>query len=164
MAEETEYLKAKLAAYTPKHFKWRENDKYKIEASEAVEDLTFRMDTGILQKYQLLRTKELERHVLKNCYSKTTDYNIHQAKRCEKYHMDNDYKLNLIGSFMKEHMWKHSLSYHNCTRTPEFAKLDTIEAKDRVYQKCHEEFIDKVSNKLEGELTERARDIFGSSD
>ena len=62
---------------------------------------------------------------------------------------------------MRDHLWKHELSYTNCTRKPEFTKLGSIVEKDRAYLQCHEEYMDKMNNKLEVELTERAKNLFG---
>ena len=81
MAEETEYWKAKLAKFTPKKFKWRENEKMKKEAEDATQELIFRMNQGILLKLKLQRTQEVEKYAIKNCYGKDSGYNYLQAKR-----------------------------------------------------------------------------------
>ena len=164
MAEETDYWKAKLAKFTPKQFSWSENATYHREAEKALDNLKFTMEEGVLLKYRLLREKELDKYISTNCYGKGSGYNYLQAIKCEEYHYENDYKLNLIGSFLKDHTWKHILAYHNCTRTNEFNRLKTIEEKDRVYLGCHTKFMTTIQEKLPAEFAEKAKELFQSSD
>ena len=54
--------------------------------------------------------RQLEGLVAENCYGKKS-FSYLEAEQCEKFHMTNDYKLNLINSFWKDHVPKHVLSY-----------------------------------------------------
>ena len=71
------------------------------------------LEEGILQKYKVLRTKQLEQNISANCFgdSKLT---VWEAEQCEKFHYDNDYKLKIMGSFWKDHIPKHVKAYQSC--------------------------------------------------
>ena len=89
---------------------WKPDVKYTLEAAKTLKRTQADLHEGILAKYQVLRTKQLEGIVAENCYGKKS-YSYLEAEQCEKFHFKNDYKLNLIDSFWKDHAPKHVLSY-----------------------------------------------------
>ena len=140
MAEHSEFFQSHLNKVGSLNHPWYENEKMKLEAEKAFEHAKVDVDHGLVEKYKALRMKELDQFVNKNCY-KNKQYNFAQAQRCEQYHFENDYKLGLLNSFTKDHIWKYMVDYKNCTRSQEFKSLDNIVEKDRAYQKCHDKFM-----------------------
>ena len=60
---------------------------------------------------------------------------MHEAEQCEKFHFENDYKMNAITNFWKDHISKHIKDHNKC-----MGALDahsTVAAKDRAYADCH---------------------------
>ncbi len=53
--------------------------------------------------------------------------------------MNNDYKLNLISSFWREHAPKHVKSYQTCQVGT--ANLSSTVEKERVFAQCHNEWV-----------------------
>ena len=92
---------------------WTVNDKYVAQAKEVYDRQEMRLEEGILQKLTLDRQKLLDSHIAKNCYQ-NKNYNYLQAKQCENFHRSNDFKLNMLKTFYKDHALKEWLSYEDC--------------------------------------------------
>ena len=105
--EGTDYFQAKRQRFQPMNFIWKENEKLKREANIAADHVVEEVRNGILLKYEALRLQELDRIISKNCF-KNKEYNYLQARKCEEYHMENDYKLGLINRFIMDHIWKYT--------------------------------------------------------
>ena len=118
------------------------------------------LEDGILSKYMVLRTKQLEQIVADKCYSKKS-FTYLEAEQCENFHFKNDYKLNLIQSFWKDHEAKHILSYKTCMAGVD--KLDSVVEKDKAYADCHDSWVKDFKNVQSQELEVRARQLFGKS-
>ena len=59
-----------------------------------------------LTKLRLQREQELMTTLADKCY-KGNDYTYHQAATCQNFYTQNDFKLNLLGTFVRDHMTKH---------------------------------------------------------
>ena len=73
--------------------------------------------------------------------------------------MDNDYKLNAINSFWKDHFTKHLLSYEQCKLG--LSDINNIADKDRAYADCHNQWIRDFKVTQANRLEERARSLLG---
>ena len=93
---------------------------------------------GILTKFHLMRTKQLEAQIIEACYKKKS-LNIDQAEACENFYMDNDYKLKNIEKFWEDHIPKHLINYQGCVNHAMTQKT-TLE-KERVFDDCHNDWI-----------------------
>ena len=68
------------------------------------------LEEGILAKLRLQREQQLLDTLADKCYT-NNDYTFAQAQQCEEFYMKNDFKLNLLNSFVRDHMTKHFQSY-----------------------------------------------------
>ena len=155
----TDYLKNKFKTFQPLQYDWTPSDKLIYEANEAFDQASTDVDIGILEKFTALRMKELDKIINTNCY-KNKEYNYLQAQKCEEYHMDNDYKLNLLNSFTRDHVWKYMVEYNNCYNNSEFNSIADPTEKDRAYLKCHEDFMKQWDGQIQKELHTRAKELF----
>ena len=91
---------------------WRFEDKaeYQDAKDKLMENITFKLEEGVISHLKALRMKELDKYIMKNCY-KNKDYNYLQAEKCDEFHIEKDYKLGLLNSYAKDHLWKHDLDY-----------------------------------------------------
>ena len=92
---------------------WQPSDKYVHEFDNAIQRAHYDLEDGILNKFRALRTKQLENLVAQNCYT-GKKFTFDEAEFCEKYHYENDYKLNLINTFWADHIPKHANTYLSC--------------------------------------------------
>ena len=159
----TEYFQNKLKHFGSLSVDFYENEKYNREAIIAFDHAKADLETGILAKFRALRMQELDRLVNRNCY-KNKNYNFLQAQKWASYTYENDYKLGLLNNYTRDHSWKYMLDYKNCTRTDEFKSLPSLVEKDRVYQECHEKFMNQWKDRIVPELSERAKQLFESTD
>jgi hypothetical protein len=74
--------------------------------------------------------------------------------------MDNDYKLNILTSFTSDHIWKYLKEYENCYMNDSLANTSSLEAKDRMFLACHDEWINKVQKEVPDTLKARAKELF----
>ena len=116
------------------------------------------LDEGILTKYHVLRTRQVDNTAIQNCYENKS-YTFNEAKACHKFHLDNDYKLNAISSFWKDHFTKHLLSYGQCKVG--LANIQNIADKDRAYADCHNQWIRDFKVTQANNLEGRARSLLG---
>ena len=112
--------------------------KYYLEFKDTMERVQNDLNEGILLKYKMLRTKQLESLVATNCYE-NPKFNLNEAEVCHKFHFENDYKLNSIGSFWKDHVSKHIRDYHKCNSGLD--QLQSVAEKDRAFADCHASWV-----------------------
>ena len=79
---------------------------------------------------------------------------------CHDFYEKNDFKLNLIKSFVTDHMTKHLQAYEKCYSGESFAALQTNEEKDREFLSCHKKWISNLKNEVAFELDSKARTLF----
>jgi len=79
---------------------------------------------------------------------------------CEKFHYDNDFKLNLLKNFFGDHMMKHIADYESCWTNEDFKRSTSVAEKDRKFVDCHNRWIDNLRNNVAFELELRARELF----
>ena len=87
--------------------------KYSLEFKDTMDRAKNDLNEGILLKFRMLRTKQLESLVASNCYE-NSKFTLNEAEICQKFHFENDYKLNAIGSFWRDHVSKHIKDYQKC--------------------------------------------------
>tara|TARA_B110001450_G_C17367767_1_gene378369 strand:- start:97 stop:459 length:363 start_codon:yes stop_codon:yes gene_type:complete len=112
------------------------------------------LEQGVLLKYKMLRLKQLEQQVSSNCYG-DPKLNVLEAEMCENFHLKNDYKMKILGSFWKDHIPKHILGYQKCTDVTQ--GLDTVAQKDKAFADCHKHWIKDWKENKSQELEGRAR-------
>ena len=75
-----------------------------------LERVAYDLNEGILANLKAKRVQYLEKHAIETCYAKN-DYTFQQAERCQKFLIDQDFKLNLINNFTTDHLVRHVQSY-----------------------------------------------------
>ena len=83
-----------------------------------------------------------------------------QAQKCEEFYYVNDFKLNMMESFVSDFMTRHLLEYQACWQNPKFEALQTNEEKDREYLACHKQWIRNLKENVSQELELKARQSF----
>ncbi len=134
---------------------WTVDVKYFKHALDALERAKFDIEDGVVLKLQATRQRELEQHVVKNCYQNKT-YNFLQAQKCEEFHYKNDFKLGLLKNFFNDHIIKHLKQYETCWKNPDFEALRTNEERDLAFVSCHEKWIAHLRENVVPELEGRA--------
>ena len=77
---------------------------------------------------------------------------------CEDFHYSNDYKLNLLGSFVRDHLTKHLIDFdESCVSGSAISSLDTNEDKDRAFLKCKDGWISNFKNNASLDMEVKAR-------
>ena len=137
---------------------WAVDVKYFRKALEVLEAAKFELEDGIILKQQILRQKELEEYVVKNCYQNRT-YNFLQAQKCEEFHYANDFKLNLLKTFFSDHIARHLKQYETCWKNAEFESLNTNEEKDLAFVECHDKWVANIRENVVPELEGRVREF-----
>ena len=92
---------------------WTLDVKYFQKAYDEIEKVKFGLEDGIILRMQVERLKYLEQQIIKNCYQNKT-YTFMQAQKCEQFHIQNDFKLNLLKNFFNDHIVKHINEYQMC--------------------------------------------------
>ena len=103
--------------------------------------------------------QQLERVVASKCY-RNNDFTFMQAQKCEEFYYKNDFKLNMLNTFVSDFMGKHLQEYQACWQNPSFESLKTNEEKDRVYLACHKQWIRNLKENVAPELEARALQSF----
>ena len=85
---------------------WQLDVKYFMQANDAIARVQKDIQEGVLSKCELSRQQQLEKIVAQKCY-KGNDFSYLQAQKCEQFYYKNDFKLNLIKSFVADHIDKH---------------------------------------------------------
>ena len=79
---------------------------------------------------------------------------------CQSFYEKNDFKLNLLNSFVRDHMTRHLIEYEQCYMGAAFNALPTNEAKDREFQACHNKWISNLKQNVTFDLEVKAREMF----
>ena len=64
-----------------------------------------------------------------------------EAEQCEEFHMRNDYKLRLIGSFWDDHVPKHINDYRACMTKTGIENMSSSLEKERAFADCHKDWV-----------------------
>ena len=119
------------------------------------------LEEGILTKLRLERQQQLMTMLADKCY-KNNDYTFLQAERCERFYTENDFKLNLLGSFVREHTLPHLQQHEKCYSGAAFESLATNEEKDRAFEACHSKWLSTLKSEVAFDLELKARQLFQS--
>ena len=138
---------------------WKIQPKSLMQVQNAVERLSTDLEEGILTKLRLQRQQQLLNTLANKCYS-NNDYTYAQAQTCEQFYTKNDFKLNLLNGFVRDHMTKHWQSYEKCYTGAAFESLPSMEAKDREFLSCHNKWISNLKSEVAYELELKARNLF----
>lgn len=138
---------------------WQLDVKYYLQANDAIARVQNDIQEGALRKCELVRMQQLEKIVAQKCY-KGNDFTFMQAQKCEQFHYKNDFKLNLIKSFVADHMDKHLQAYQSCWQNPSFEALPTNEDKDRAFLACHKQWTRNLKENVQPELELKALQNF----
>ena len=92
---------------------WVPDHKYALEFKDAIDRVRNDLEQGILTKFRVLRTRQLEGIVASKCFENDS-YTYSEAEACENFHFDNDYKLNAVNNFWFDHISKHVKDYQKC--------------------------------------------------
>ena len=79
---------------------------------------------------------------------------------CHEFYEKNDFKLNLLKSFVRDHMAKQFISYEKCYTGAAFEALPTNEDKDRAFLSCHNKWISNLKSNVSFDLDVKAREMF----
>ena len=138
---------------------WSVQPKALLQVQNAVQRLQVDLEEGILTKLRLQRQQQLMKTLADKCYT-NNDYTYAQAITCHEFYEKNDFKLNLLQSFVRDHMTKHFLSYEKCYSGAAFEALPSVEEKDRAFLACHDKWIRDLKSDVAYELDVKARSIF----
>ena len=137
---------------------WKIQPRAIMQVSDAIGRLNRDLEEGILTKLRLQRKQTLLASVAQNCFGRS-DLNYQQAAKCEEFYMKNDFKLNLMDSFVRDHMNKHLVEYEKCYTGAAFESLSNVE-KDREFAACHSRWIANLKGNVAFELEVKARELF----
>ena len=118
------------------------------------------LEQGVLLKYKVLRQKQLDRQISSNCYG-DSKLNVLEAEMCENFHLKNDYKMKILGSFWQDHIPKHVTAYQKCVDVTK--GLETVAEKDKAFADCHKHWIKDWKENKSQELEARARMLFAKN-
>ena len=159
---ETDFFKMQRAAslnnLANQASSWTVDVKYFKQALQSLERAKFVIEDGIVLKLQAVRQRELEEHVVKNCYQNRS-YNFLQAQKCEEFHYKNDFKLGVLRTFFNDHVAKHLKHYEQCWKSADFEAMKTNEEKDIAFVECHEKWIGNLRENVVPELETRVREL-----
>ena len=138
---------------------WKIQPKSLMQMQQAVERVNMDLEEGILTKLRLQRQQQLLGSLADRCY-KSNDYTYAQAMQCHDFYERNDFKLNLLKSFVRDHMAKHFVSYEKCYSGDAFEALGSPEEKDREFLACHNKWISNLKTNVSQDLEVKARQLF----
>ena len=130
---------------------WKMDIKYAREFQHAVDRAAADLNEGVIKHAKAKRMQQLEAHAADVCYTKT-DFDFMQAQQCEKFHYDNDYKLNLASRFFRDHMVRHLKEYDACMTGSSFESLPTNADKDRAFLDCHHRWVRNLKQEVTPDL------------
>ena len=136
------------------------DSKYHAEVSEAAARVQNDLESGILTKFRVQRTRQLESITVKNCWE-NSKFTFAEADMCTKFHFDNDYKMNAIDNFWKDHFPKHYLTYKRCSDGLD--SLSSVAEKDKAYADCHKDWMKDFKEEQSQNLEARARALLGKN-
>ena len=117
---------------------------------------------GILQKYQVLRMRQLEQLAIDKCYN-DKKLNFSEAEICENFLYSNDFKVNAIKNFFSDNTVRHVKEYMACQDDEQVQGQPSLLGKERAFMQCHNEWIKNFKNNTVYELEERARKYLGKN-
>ena len=138
---------------------WRIQPKSIMQMTNAVERLKMDLEEGILAKLRLQRQQQLLDVLSDKCYQ-SNDYTYAQAMMCQEFYEKNDFKLNLLDGFVRDHMTKHLQGYEQCYSGAAFESLPTNADKDREFLSCHKKWISNLKTNVAFDLETKARNLF----
>ena len=141
---------------------WSIQPKALMQVKDAVDRLTVDLEEGILAKLRLQREQQLLGSLAERCY-KNNDYTYSQAMACEDFYGKNDFKLNLLKTFVRDHMTKHLMEYEKCYTGEAFEAIAANEDKDREFSSCHNRWIQRIKSDVAFELDVKARSLFAQT-
>ena len=130
--------------------------------SEVLERAKFTLEEGILLKFKVLRTRQLEMKAAEQCYQNDA-LNFEEAQKCENFLFKNDFKLNAINNFFSENTIRHVKAHQTCLSAAQGPHFSTVAEKDKAYQQCHNDWVRDFKNEKVFELEVRARQLLGSN-
>ena len=139
---------------------WMPDQKYALELANTSARVQNDLETGILTKFRVLRTRQLEGIVTKNCWE-NDKFTFAEADMCSKFHFDNDYKMKAIDSFWNDHFPKHFQAYKRCSEGLEGAT--SVGEKDKAYADCHNDWMRDFKENQSQSLELRARTLLGKN-
>ena len=77
---------------------WRPDLSEVMKIVDTMKRVQSDLEGGILTKLKLTREQELEKIIASKCYTDPS-LTFLQGQECENFHRENDFKLNLLGSF-----------------------------------------------------------------
>ena len=80
---------------------------------------------------------------------------------CSKFHFENDYKLNAIDNFWRDHFPKHFQAYKRCNEGLE--SLANVADKDKAFADCHNDWMKDFKENQSQALEVRARSLLGKN-
>ena len=138
---------------------WQIQQKSQMQLIEAVSRVKMDLEEGILTKLRLQRQQQLLTSLSDRCY-KNNDYTYAQAMKCHEFYEKNDFKLNLLNSFVRDHMAKQFLNYEKCYTGAAFESLPSNAEKDRAFLECHNKWISNLKSNVALDLEVKARQMF----
>ena len=139
---------------------WAPDKKYLMETSEVLDRAKMELNDGILQKFHVLRTRQLEKQIAEQCYQKKK-FTIGEAEQCEDFYFKNDYKLNQIERFWDDHIPKHLIQYQGCVDHAMTQKTNL--EKERVFADCHNHWVKDFKQNKTQDMELRARQLLGKN-
>ena len=137
---------------------WKPDQKYDMEKEDTIARVGDDLESGILTKFRVLRTRQLEQMAAQNCYS-NKNYTFMEAEQCEKFMYENDFKLGMIKNFYKDHISKHVLSHSTCLHAAK--AMDSVADKDKAFADCHNTWVRDFKENQSQDLEARARSLIG---
>ena len=74
--------------------------------------------------------------------------------------LERDFKLNLISTFVKDHMVRHTNEYAQCFQSDQFLSIEDAAAKDSYFLDCHNRWLRKMKEEVQPDLEEKAAKTF----
>lgn len=162
-SESTQFQASRLASLNATQNNkgtWVLDAKYAQQMLETVDRVRTDLEEGILLHCQAVRVKQLLPTIAEKCFSSSNDLSFVHAKTCEEYMYEKDYKLNLMKSFFRDHMVRHSNEYAQCFQSEQFQSLTDMAAKDEYFLDCHNRWMRKMKEEVRPDLEEKAARIF----
>ena len=139
---------------------WTLDAKYAKELVETMQRVSTDLNEGIIKHCKARRTQQLQSIIADKCFSASNDLSYVNAKACESYLLEKDYKLSLMNSFFSDHMAPHTKSYLQCYTSEQFNSIEDAAAKDQHFLQCHNRWIRNLKQEVLPDLEEKAAKVF----
>ena len=143
-------------------FDWKPDMTLNMEFNEEMTKARYQLEDGILLKFRVLRQRQLERQAAQTCYS-DPKLNFIEAEQCEKFLVENDYKLSAINQFFYKNTIRHVKAYNKCLELTENDDLSSMAEKDKVYLQCHNDWVRNFKQEVVPDLETRAVQLLGNN-